>query len=510
MAGRTRTGGREGRRAHRAKAQAPRAPYITRRITTYDILTEEGLELIEANADQILAEIGVEVRDDPVALDLFRQAGASVDGNRVRFEPGHARALVQATAPSQFPQHARNSENSVVLGGANTVLAPGWGPPFVHDLKGGRRYATHQDFETLIKLCHAMPEYHHSGGVICEPVDLPPETRHLDMLASHFRLSDRAVFGALIGADRAQDSIDMAKIVFGADFVSSNNVFYTVANSNAPLVWDESMTGALRTYAAAGQAVAATPWTLAGAMSPCTAAGTLAQVLAEALAGLVLTQLVRPGAPCLMGSFASTISMQSGAPTFGTPESGHLMLVAGQLARRLGVPFHTVGALTASKVPDGQAMEEGTWGLMLAVLAGANFVNHAGGWLEGGLVHGLEKAVMDADLCGKVAAFAQGLDLSEKAQALDAIAEVGPGAHFLNAAHTHANFETAFFRPANADAKPFEQWQADGAQDAATRASARVQDLLAAYEQPKLDPAVEEELSAFIVRRKEQIALRAS
>ncbi|MGI9463861.1 MAG: trimethylamine methyltransferase family protein [Aestuariivirgaceae bacterium] len=496
MATRTARSGRKARRASRLRGTGTRAPFIQRRIATYDILSTEGLELIEHNADLILKDIGVEVRDDPESLEIFRDAGVDVTGERVRFEPGFCRSTITATAPAEFQQHARNP--------ANTVLAPGWGPPFIHNLDEGRRYATIEDFRDLIKICHMLPEYHHSGGVICEPVDLPDNKRHLDMLASHFRYSDRAVFGALIGAERAQDSVNMAKIVFGDEFVAGNVCLYAVSNSNAPLVWDSAMTGALKVYARNNQAVAATPWTLAGAMSPCTAAGTLAQVLAEALAGLALVQLVNPGAPCLFGSFASTMSMQSGAPTFGSPESAHLVLVAGQLARRLGVPFHTVGALTASKLPDGQAMEEGTWGLMMSVLAGANFINHAGGWLEGGLVHGYEKAVMDADICGKVAAFAQGLDLSEKAQALDAIQEVGPGAHFLASAHTHANFETAFFQPRNADANSFEQWQAEGGKDAARRANERWKRLLQDYRQPPLDPAIDEALEAYISQRKSE------
>lgn len=505
VAQRARSGGRAGRKAHRAKSAPPRMPYIQRRIGTFDILSLDGLELIERNADVILRDIGVEIRDDPEALALLREAGAEVSGARVRFPPGLCRQVVTATAPAVFAQHARNPANTVTLGGANCVLAPGWGTPFVHDLDGGRRYGTLAEFQTLIKICHMLPEYHHAGGVICEPVDLPANKRHLDMLASHFRLSDRAVFGALIGAERARDSVAMAEVVFGSEFVAENVCLYAVANSNAPLVWDSAMTGALKVYARANQAVAVTPWTLAGAMSPCTAAGTLAQVLAEALAGLALTQLARPGAPCLMGSFASTISMQSGAPTFGSPESAHLVLAAGQLARRLGVPFHTVGALTSSKLPDGQAMEEGTWGLTMAVLAGANFINHAGGWLEGGLVHGFEKAVMDADLCGKVAAFAQGLDLSERAQAMDAIREVGPGAHFLDAAHTHATFETAFFQPQNADANAYEHWRAAGAKDAAARANARWKRLLAAYEKPPLDPAIDAALEDFLQRRKSEM-----
>ena len=497
-----RRGGRDARRAKRAGTVRPRAPYIQRKIATYDILSEEGLCLIERNADFILKEVGVEFRDDHEAVQLLRDAGADAEGERVRFEPGLCRSVVKASAPAQFVQHARNPENNVVLGGANTVLAPGWGPPFIHNLDEGRRYATIDDFRTLVKICAMLPEYHHSGGVICEPVDLPANKRHFDMLDAHFRYSDRAVFGALIGAARAQDSVDMAKIVFGDDFVAANCCLYAVSNSNAPLVWDSTMTGALKVYARNNQAVAVTPWTLAGAMSPCTAAGTMAQVLAEALVGLALTQLANPGAPCLMGSFASTISMQSGSPTFGNPEGAHLILAAGQLARRLGVPFHTVGALTSSKLPDGQAMEEGTWGLTMAVLAGANFINHAGGWLEGGLVHGFEKAVMDADICGKVAAFASGMDMSDRAQSLDAIREVGPGRHFLDSTHTQANFETAFFQPMNADANSYEQWLAEGGKDAATRANERWKQLLRDYQQPALDPAVDEALAEFVAKRK--------
>ena len=465
------------------------------------MLGEEGLSLIEANADQILQEIGVEFRGDPEILDIFRAAGADVKDVRVRFDRGMCRSLITATAPGRFVQHARNNANDIMIGGDNTVLAPGWGPPFIQNLDEGRRYATIADFRTLVKLYHSMPHYHHSGGIVCEPVDLPANKRHLDMLQAHFTFSDRAVFGALIGAERAQDSVNMAKVVFGESFVERNCCLYAVSNSNAPLVFDAAMTGSLKVYARNNQAVAVTPWTLAGAMSPCTAAGTLAQVLAEALAGLALVQLINPGAPCLMGSFASTISMRSGSPTFGNPESAHIVLAAGQLARRLGVPFHTVGALSASKLPDGQAMEEGTFGLLTSFLAGANFINHAGGWLEGGLVAGYEKAVLDGDLCGKIIAFARGMDLSDNAQALGAIREVGPGAHYLACAHTQANFETAF-QPAIADASSYEQWMAEGRLDAAQRANRRWKELLANYDEPKLDPAIAEALQDYINRRK--------
>jgi trimethylamine---corrinoid protein Co-methyltransferase len=294
----------------------------------------------------------------------------------------------------------------------------------------------------------------------------------------------------------------MAKLLFGAEFVERNCVLYAVSNTNAPLVLDAAMSGSLKVYARNNQAVAVTPWTLAGAMSPCTVAGTLAQVLAESMAGLALTQLIRPGAPCLMGSFASTLSMQSGAPTFGTPESGKMVLAAGQLARRLGVPFHTVGALSASKVPDAQAEQEATYGLMMSVLAGANFINHATGWLEGGLVTGYEKTIIDADLCGNLIAFAEGIELTDDAFALEAIREVGPGAHFLGATHTLRNFETAVYRPALADSNSFEQWQAEGGLDAAQRANKIWKQLLRGYEAPPLDPAIDEALCDYIQRRK--------
>ena len=499
------SGGRRGRQAQRADTKVIRSPYISRQVNTYDVLNEEGLSLIECNADTILRDIGMDFTDDPEILDLFRNAGADVDGTRVRFEPGHPRSIVQATAPSQYIQHARNPDNNVVIGGKNTVLCPSFGPPFIHNLDEGRRYATLEDFHNLVKIHQMIPWLHHSGGIVCEPTDVPVNKRHLDMLLGHFRYSDRGCFGALIGAERARDSVNMAKILFGDEFVDSNCVLYSVANTNAPLVLDVAMSGALKTYAANNQAVACTPWTLAGAMSPCTVAGTLAQVLAETMAVCALTQLVRPGAPCLMGSFATAISMQSGAPTFGNPEGAKMVLAAGQLARRLGVPFHTVGSLSASKLPDGQAEQEATMGLTMAVLAGANFINHATGWLEGGLVTGYEKTIMDADLCGKIVDFCQGIDLSSEAQAMEAIAEVGPGAHFLSSKHTLENYEHAFYRSSVADNNSFEQWRSEGGLDAAQRANLIWKDYLQNYEQPILDPAKLEELEEYVFRRKSEM-----
>lgn len=495
---------RRGRGAARPTGERPRAPYVTRQVGPLPVLSEDGLAQIEANADQILYETGMEFHDDAEILAIFRQAGCDVTDTRVRFEPGFCRQTIQATAPSEFVQHARNPGNSVKMGGPATVLCPSWGPPFVHDLDRGRRYASYDDFVTLVKLHQTIPWLHHSGGVVCEPVNLPATTRHLDMLYAHIRHSDRPFMGAFIGAERAGHAIDMARIVFG-DRMQREAVLYCVSNTNAPLVMDANMSGALKTYARAGQPVACTPWVLTGAMSPCTVAGTLAQVLAEAMAGLALVQLIKPGAPGLMGSFASTMSMQSGAPTFGTPEAGQMVLAAGQLARRLGVPLHTVGTLSASKLPDAQSQQEATWGLMMAMFAGAHVINHATGWLEGGLVTGFEKTMMDADLCGKLMRFFEGIDLSENAQAMGAIAATGPGQHFLGSDHTQANFLTALFRPETPDNTSFEQWQAAGSLDTAARANKLWKAHLEAYEDPGLDPAVDEELQAYIAKTKEQV-----
>ncbi|SHK11117.1 trimethylamine---corrinoid protein Co-methyltransferase [Shimia gijangensis] len=501
---RSRKNRRRSGRTQTAPSAPPRAPFIQRKLGTFNVLNEEGLSLIEANADQILAETGMEFHDDPECLELFRQAGCDVQGTRVRFVPGFCRKTIQVTAPAQFVQHARNPANNVQMGGDATVLCPSWGPPFVHDLDKGRRYATHGDFETLVKLHHSLPWLHHSGGVVCEPVDLPANKRHLDMLYSHIRHSDRAFMGAFIGAERAGHALDMAKIVFGADFMAENAVLYCVSNTNAPLVMDSHMSGALKTYARAGQPVACSPWVLTGAMSPTTVAGTLAQVLAEALATLTLVQLASPGAPCLMGSFASTMSMKTGAPTFGTPEAGLLVLAAGQLARRLGVPLHTVGTLSSSKIADAQSQQEAAWGLLMSMFAGANVINHATGWLEGGLVTSFEKTIMDHDLCGKVGRFFDGIDLSENAQAMAAIAATGPGQHFLGSEHTQSNFMSALFRPLTPDDSAFEQWQAAGSQDTTTRANRIWKETLEGYNDPGLDPSIDAELKDYMAQRKSE------
>jgi trimethylamine--corrinoid protein Co-methyltransferase len=500
--GRRGRGGADARRAARSRPKLQALPFITRKIPLTEVLDEEGLALIERNADTILQEVGIEFRDDEEALQLWRDAGADVKGTRVRFPRGLPRSIIQKTAPREFVQHARNPERNVTIGGKATVFAPVYGPPFVRNLDEGRRYATIEDFRNFVKLAYLSPSIHHSGGTVCEPVDLPVNKRHLDMVYSHIRWSDKPFMGSVTHPERAADTVAMAKLVFGEKYLDDHTCIISLINANSPMVWDGTMLGALKVYARANQACIVTPFILAGAMSPVTAAGTLAQVLSEVLTGAATTQLVRPGAPVVFGVFASSISMQSGAPTFGTPEPTLVSLAAGQLARRLGIPYRTGGSLCASKIPDAQAAYESAQTLLPTLQAGTNFVLHAAGWLEGGLASGYEKFVMDADQCGMMQVLANGIDLSENGQALDAIREVGPGSHFLGCSHTQANFETAFYRSSIADNNSYEQWEAEGRQDAAQRANKIWKRMLQEYEPPEIDPAIDEAVQDFIARKK--------
>jgi trimethylamine---corrinoid protein Co-methyltransferase len=496
-----RSGGREARRSARLHAVAEKVPFITRTMTPFEVLSAEGLELIEHNADTILERVGVDFRD-PDALATLKAGGAEVEGERVRFPRGLARSLVQATAPREFTQHARNPANDVRIGGDATVFAPAYGSPFVRDLDGGRRYGTIEDFRNFVKLAYLSPYLHHSGGTVCEPVDLPVNKRHLDMVDAHIRHSDKPFMGSVTHPDRARDTVAMARIVFGAERLERDCVLLSLINANSPLVWDATMLGAARVYAEANQAVLMTPFILAGAMSPATVAGTITQTLAEALAGMAYVQLVRPGAPVVFGSFASSMSMQSGAPTFGTPEPALVLYVLAACARRLGVPFRSGGALTAAKVPDAQAAYESANTMQPTLLAGVHFVLHTAGWLEGGLTMGYEKFVLDADQAGAWHAFVKGVDLSENGQALEAILANGPGQHYLGSAHTLANFETAFYRSSTADNNSFEQWELEGSLDAAARANAAWKRSLADYQPPPIDDAVDQELREWVERRK--------
>ncbi len=500
--GTRRAGGRAARQEARLHAVIERVPYITRTMTPFEVLSEEGLSIIEENADTILERSGVEFRGTPEALELFRDAGCEIEGELVRFPRGLARHLVTATAPRVFTQVARNRANDVVIGGPHTVFAPAYGSPFVRDLDNGRRYGTIEDFRNFVKLTYLSPYLHHSGGTVCEPVDLPVNKRHYDMVYAHMRYSDKPFMGSVTHPTRAEDTVEMARILFGAEFLEENVAILSLVNANSPLVWDSIMLGAARAYAEANQGVLVTPFILAGAMSPTTVAGCASQTLAEALAGMAYCQLVRPGSPVVFGSFASSMSMQTGAPTFGTPEPSLILYVLAACARRLGVPFRSGGALCASKIADAQAAYESAVTMQATLLAGVNFVLHTAGWLEGGLSMGYEKFVLDADQAGMCHAFAKGVDLTPNGQALDAILSSEPGKHFLGHEHTLANFETAFYRSPIADNASFEQWEAEGAKDAVVRANAIWKRSLAEYEAPAIDDAIDAELTEWVERKK--------
>ncbi len=500
--GRDRKSGRR-KRAPGRGAEGPRAPTWTRRrIPAYELLAEEALARIEEQADWLLGEIGIEFRGDRDALDLFREAGADVKGERVRFDRSHARALC-ATAPETFTLHGRNPERSVTLGGDHVVLMPGYGSPFVTDLDRGRRYASLEDFRNFVRLSFMSPWLHHSGGTVCEPVDVPVNKRHLDMVLAHLTLSDKPFMGAVTAPGRALDSIEMVRLVFGPGFVEANAVIQANINVNSPLVYDAAMSGALRVYAEAGQCVAVSPSVIGGAMGPVTPAAVAAQTLAEGMAGIALAQLVRPGTPCVFGSFHATMNLKSGALTFGTPEANLVTLALAQLARRLRVPVRSGGGqITAANAADGQAMQDSTSAMWATVISGAHQIWHAAGWLEAGLTMSYEKFVMDLDHAGMMLRMLQGFASDGEGLARDAYLETAPGGNFLATAHTLRHYRTANFMPRLPEPGPYETWSEGGAARPEERANAAWKAMLEAYEAPPMDPAAGEALTGFVARRK--------
>ena len=498
---RVRGGGGATRRAERTAVSFETAKFIQRNIPNFEILNEEALQIIEYNAETVLEEIGVNFVENEAALVRWREAGADVRGERVHIPRGLARKLC-STAPKTFTQYARNPERNVEVGGRNLVLAPVYGPPFVRDIEGGRRYATIADFEKFVKLGYMSKWLHHSGGTVCEPTDVPVNKRHLDMLRAHMVLSDKPYMGSVTEPSRAADSVEMSKLLFGADFVDQNTVMTSLININSPMTFDGIMMGALEVYAKNNQASIVSPFIVGGAMAPVTVAGTLTQVLAEILAGVSYSQLVRPGSPVIAGAFVTSIDMNSGAPTFGTPEAAHITYGVGQLVRRLNLPYRSGGSFCGSKLPDAQAAYETANSLNMALLAGVNFMLHACGWLEGGLVSSYEKFVMDADQLGTLHHLAQGVMMDTNGQAMDAIREVGPGGHYLGCEHTQANFKTAFWRSDLLDYKPFETWAEEGARDTQTLAAERVKKMLGDYVAPAIDEGVRESIDEYVAKKK--------
>lgn len=483
---------------------APRAATVFqhRRIPTYDLLDAGSLARIEDQADWILQHSGVEFREDSIALDLLSSAGASVEGTRVRFEPGLARNLC-ATAPGRFRLHGRNPDRTVDLGGSGLVLMPGYGSPFVTDLAGGRRYATSQDFASFVKLAQLSPALHHSGGTVVEPTDVPVNKRHLDMMLAHLTLSDKPFMGGVTSARAVEDSLAMARLVFGAEFMGGHAVMQANINVNSPLVYDGTMSAALRAYAEANQCVCISPAIFAGAMGPLPPAAVAAQTLAEAMAGIALAQIVRPGCPVVFGSFHSTMNLRSGALTFGSPEAGLAGMALSQLGRRLGVPVRSGGGqVTASNAPDGQAMQDSADAMWAALLSGAHQVWHAAGWLEGGLVMSYEKFIMDLDHCGAMLKLMQGMRTDEEAFGRDAYREAGPGENFLSTGHTLRHYTTANFEPQIPEAGPYETWEENGCRTADQRAAGRWRQMLAEYAPPEMAPGTRAALEDYAAERK--------
>ncbi len=401
--------------------------------------------------------------------------------------------------------HARNPERSVTLGGRKQILTPAYGAPNVLDLDGVRRSPTIADLNDFVKLAHMSPGMQMSGGVLCEPLDIPVPRRHLHMIYGLIRHSDKPFMGMVTARERAEDSVSMAKIVFGEEFVHEHTVMTSIANCNSPLVWDQTMLDAIKVYAAANQAVLFTPFVLSGASTPASTIGSLVQISAEALAGIAFSQIIRPGAPGVFGQWIGAVSMKSGAPMAGTPEIDHINLLVGQMARHYKLPWRCSGACSSSKILDAQAGYEAARNLFGAALAGANFILSTTGYLEGALCQSFAKFVVDAEPAEMTHRFLKGIDFLELDDALATIREIEPGAHFLGTKHTLEHFEKAFVIPELMHHDSFEQWEVEGRLDANDRAVRKVAAMLAEYQAPALDPAIDEELRDFIARREHEI-----
>ncbi|MGI9433482.1 MAG: trimethylamine methyltransferase family protein [Geminicoccaceae bacterium] len=494
-----RRGGRASRREARTAFDVTTLPVLDRSVPVYEVLDPDQLEAVHQASLRILEEIGIEFRDDEAAA-MWRAAGADVRGHRVHLSPALVMELV-AKAPGRINVLARNPERRTEIGGKKVAFAPTYGSPFVYDFNNERRYGTLDDLQNFHKLAYLSPVIHNTGAVICEPVDIPVSKRHLHITYSAIKHSDKPFMGPVTAPERAADAVKMAKLVFGAEVVDANPVMLSIMNCNSPLVWDETMLGAMKVYARANQVSIVSPFVMAGANAPASAAAAVAQLNAEALAGIAFTQVCRAGSPVIYGHFLATISMKSGAPMAGTPEMGLMNLMIGQLARKYDVPLRSSGMMASSKRVDAQAAYESIQTMYPVFLAGTNYVMHSCGWDEAGLAASFAKFVLDAEQIEMFYRFGQGPQFGDFDEAIAAIHEVGPGGHYLGTEHTQSHFQTAFYLPELADNNSYEQWFAEGSKDSTERAIEKAKMLLANYEAPPLDPAVDEALLAFIAER---------
>jgi trimethylamine---corrinoid protein Co-methyltransferase len=476
---------------------------FSNRMPRYEILSPDAIAVLDKGWRRIVSEIGVQFAK-PEAVELFRRAGQKIEDDVVRFDPEFVLEQV-AKAPREFDVQARNPANTVHIGGDQMVFSAVYGSPFIRE-GDVRRDATLDDFRRLAMLSQAFPQLDSAGGVICEPNDAPLDSRHLDMIYALQTLTDKIYMGNVVSGPNAADTIAMTEILFGGRAaIEATPATISLINCNSPLRWDDRMLDAQFEYCAANQPVVLTPFLLMGAMSPVTIPAALVQQLAEALTGIALAQLIRPGCPVIFGSFLSNIDMQSGSPSFGTPESGIGLLCTGQLARHFGLPFRTGGGLNSSQTCDAQAAYESLMTLLPTFLAGTNFVMHAAGWLEGGLVSCYEKFIVDVELLRMLQVEFTPLEIDEASLAFGAHDEVRHGGHFLGAAHTMERFRECFYRPLLSSTANYERWLRLGGLDATARATEICAKTLEGYEQPPLDEAIEAELSEYVRRRRAEL-----
>jgi trimethylamine--corrinoid protein Co-methyltransferase len=467
------------------------------------IISDDELESIHLASLEVLETIGIDVML-PEAREVYAAAGASVDGERVRI-PAEIIMRAIATAPSAFTFHARNSEKSIRIGDGYLAFGTVGSAPNSSDLEHGRRPGNLEDYRGFLKLAQSFNCIDFISGYPVEPIDVHASVRHLVALKDMALLTGKPFHAYSLGEERIRDGIEIARIARGVSHeqLEQQPSLFTIINTNSPLKMDIPMLQGVMEMARRNQIVCITPFTLAGAMAPVTVGGALVQQNAEALAGIALTQLVRPGAPVIYGGFTSNVDMRSGAPAFGTPEYMKATMVGGQLARKYGVPYRTSNTCAANAI-DAQASYESVFSLWGVTMGGGNLVMHGAGWMEGGLVASFEKFVLDCDLIQMVKSFLQPLDLTQDALGLEAMAEVGPGGHFFGCAHTMARYETAFYSPLISDWRNFEQWQASGSPDARDKAQSVLRQVMATYEKPAIDPAIEEELETFVAKRTEE------
>ncbi len=475
---------------------------LINKMPRYEILSEEAIDTLDKGWRRIVSELGVEFLSDE-ALELFRREGQQVDGQNVKLDPEFVLEQV-GKAPREFDIQARNPEQSVHIGGQHMVFSAVYGCPFIRE-GIERRNASMNDFENLVKLSHAFPQLDSPGGTICEPEDRPLDSRHLDMVYALMTFTDKIFMGSVTSGPNAADTIAMAEIVFGRESIEQTPCVISLINVNSPLRYDDRMLAALFEYVRANQPVIVTPFLLMGAMSPVSVAATLAQQMAEAMAGIALTQLIRPGCPVVFGSFLSNTDMQSGSPSFGTPESAVGLLCTGQIARHFGLPWRSGGGLTSSQTVDAQAAYEAMMTMLPTMLAGPNYVMHAAGWLESGLVSCYEKFIVDIEILRMLHEEFTPLEVTEESLAFSAHEEVGAGGHFLGAVHTLERFRECFYRPLLSSTANYERWSRDGGKDAAARASDIWRKTLEEYEEPELDPDLKAELKAYVDRRRTEL-----